>query len=383
MVGETNIRFCDLVKSLRPLTGRGLTAGQQVAEVISMLTGVPDSRLGTDADPSHMASRETLRKMSSSDQSFTRKLANAIYECMDLDRFITRINEEDPLTKRQIADNLAEYGMNVDMDELGERCAEIAVTVISRKASMELNSESISARIARASGIARNKDALLMQCAGFCTECRRPLTSRKRGDDVSVYEILPIDADRSSYGFDDFVVMCPQCAARYRRHSGKNDIEHVWAKKRSLVKRQDFDGLLVPLNLEKELSQLLNDVKRLGMEATSHETGRMSNPVPIREKVPEDDELCREITDSVSLYYPFISSRMRMLEESQKLSFNGLLAQMHSQYLEYEGRGLEQSEVFDRLADWIAGRTSVRPRTASILVSYFVQICEVFRAPAQ
>ena len=382
MSDEVEVRFCDLVRSLRPLIGKGLSAGEQVSEVIAMLTRVPENRMGTAADPSQV-SRETLRKMSSGDGAFTRKLANAICECMDLGQFIFQIDEANPQVKQRIVDNLAEYGMMINLDEVGERCAKIALTVISRKAGQKLAAESFAAEIACAAGIANNKDALLMQCAGLCVECRTSLTVNKRGDALSVYEILPIDSDNASYGLDDFVVMCPTCATKYKHKSSKSDVERIRAEKKAIIDQRDFEGLVVPLNLEKELAQLLDDIKGLGMEDTSHETGNISNPVPVREKIPDDNVLCREITDSVGSYYTFIAERMRMLEESQRLSFNNLLAQTHSRYLEYEGRGLEQAEVFDHLAEWIAERTHSRPRTASILVSYFVQICEVFRAPSQ
>ena len=110
MADETDVRFCDLVKSLRPVVGKGLSAGEQVAEVIAMLTRVPEDRMGTATDPSR-ASRETLRKMSSNDEAFTKKLANSIYECMDLGQFIIRIEEATPQVKQRVVDNLAEYGM--------------------------------------------------------------------------------------------------------------------------------------------------------------------------------------------------------------------------------------------------------------------------------
>ncbi|WP_055427115.1 ABC-three component system protein [Bifidobacterium aesculapii] len=382
MTGEVNARFCDLVKSLRPLIGKELSAGKQVAEVISMLTRVPGNRIGTAADPSQ-ASQETLRKMSSDDRSFTKKLANAIYECMDLGQFIIRIDAAAIPVKQRIVDNLAEYGTKVNLDELGERCVKIALTVISRKAGQKLTSESVAAKIAYARGIADNKDALLMQCAGLCMECSASLIADKRGDGIPVYEILPIDPDVSSYGLDDYVVMCPTCAAKYKHHPSKSDIDRVRSEKKAVSKQRDFEGLLTPLSLEKELAKLLDDIRELGFEDTSHQQIQMRNPVPIRDKVSEDGELCREITDSVSSYYPFIAARMKMLEETQRLSFNDLLSQMHAKYLKYEGQGLSQAEIFDHLSDWIADRTHSRSRTASILVSYFVQICEVFRAPAQ
>lgn len=381
MTREASARFCDLVKSLRPLIGKGLSAGEQVAEVISMLTSVPGNRIGTATDPSQV-SQETLRKMSSDDRSFTKKLANAIYECMNLGQFIIQIDTAAIPVKQRIVDNLAECGIKVNLDELGERCASIALTVISRKAGQKLAPESVAAKIAYARGIANNKDALLMQCAGLCMECSASLITDKRGDGIPVYEILPIDPDVSSYDYDDFVVMCPICAAKYKHHPSKSDIDRVRSEKKAVVGQRDLEGLLTPLNLEKELAQLLDDIRELGFEDTSHQQFQIRNPVSIHDKVPEDGELCREITDSVSSYYSFIAARMKMLEENQGLSFNNLLAQMHTKYLEYEGRRFGQAEIFDHLSNWIADRTQSRPRTASILVSYFVQICEVFRAPA-
>lgn len=332
---EANIRFCDLIKTLQPLTGKGLSGGQQVSEVISMLTRIPDHLLGSDMDPSQVSSAETLRKMFSSDKSLTRRLANAIYQCMDLDQFIIRISEAQLPIKQQIVNNLAKYGVDVDLEKVGERCGEIALKTIARRAEVELTPNSLNRKISYASGIANNKDALLMQCAGFCMECRSSLTANNHKDNVSVYEILPIDPSEMSYGFDDFVVMCPKCAARYKCNPSKEDIERVRSEKKSFAENQDFEGLLVPLNLEKDIAQLLNDIKSLGMDETSHGECRMYEPVSVNKKVQEDYELCREITDSISSYYRFIARRMIVLEESQKISFNMLLGQMHAKYLEY------------------------------------------------
>lgn len=177
--------------------------------------------------------------------------------------------------------------------------------------------------------------------------------------------------------------MCPQCAALYEKNESTQEIELVRQSKSQLIRHQDLLESMTPIGLEKEFSILLERMPALLDEELTDGIGQNFNPVEVDAKIPQDNVLRREVKDDVSTYYSFLSKKMTMLQASQMIPFMELCHQIKIRYLTLHDKGLSQSEIFDHLSAWIADRTHSRSRTASILVSYFVQICEVFRAPAQ
>lgn len=385
MTAEVKLPFCQLVKCLQPVTGKGLAGGDQVAEVVAMLTAVPEDRWGTDGDPSHLAAGETARKMYSSDKYFTKKLANAILECLDLSNFIYRIDGAAPPTKQVVVNNLAARGVHASITDLGSTCAHHAQKVINAKAGKKDNDAVRRMQLALAQAIATNRDSLLLQADG-CTRCHRPLIATEGTRRAPSFRISPIDPSQASPGFDDLVVLCPQCGDLLGHHEiDDEEIDRLRHSKRQLISHDELLESMVPLRLEKEIAELVAELGSISVDDATDEAraNRNYDPAPIREKIPDDEELFLEVADAMSLYFPVMSRRMKDLEITHQLDFEMLSLQVRSKYLELAQKTNEQTEIFDSLTTWVKTRTSKRGRSCAVLVAYFVQMCEVFHAPAQ
>ena len=64
-----------------------------------------------------------------------------------------------------------------------------------------------------------------------------------------------------------------------------------------------------------------------------------------------------------------------------KSSFRRIAAQIHTSFVDLDSRGYTQDQIYNDLIDWILHRVLL-PNTyrqaAHIIVSFFVQNCEVF-----
>lgn len=377
------IRFCDLINSLEPVFEEDLNRDELSAEVISLLTLVPDDVLGTDRDPAVIATESIRRKLCSSDAGLSKRLARAIHRYFDYEGTIERIDSQPPQIKQLISDRLEACGWHVELEDLGRQYAMQADIVVMNKAKIDVDFDNLQDKAAHAYSLISNKENLLIQSDGRCARCTQSLVVSGDGRQISSFKIVPIDPMEKVWNADNLVVMCPQCAALYEKNESTQEIELVRQSKSQLIRHQDLLESMTPIGLEKELSILLERMPALLDEELADGIGQNFNPVEVDAKIPQDNVLRREVKDDVSTYYSFLSKKMTMLQASQMIPFMELCHQIKIRYLTLHDKGLSQSEIFDHLSDWIADRTHSRSRTASILVSYFVQICEVFRAPAQ
>ena len=382
---DVSVKFCDLLKCLQPITGKGSNGAAQVAEVISMLTSVPEDRWNTPADPSTLATEETRRKIFTSDTAFTKKLANAMYECLNLDNFISAIDEHPIPAKEQVLANLGQHGITgIDLYDLGSECARIAQDFLISKAKIAVAPQAAERAVQLASAKSKNRSSLYLQARG-CASCQRDLSVPSGSDRAAVSELVLIDANCPEPGFNDFVVMCPQCATSYSANASQEEQTKMADVKQNLVKQEElFLKATAPLRLESEITALLEEVSRLSSDDLDHANiNRNYDPVDVDAKITQDVELLLEVRDAMTNYYATVESRMKNLDDQDHLNFQLLSNDMRGRYLELQQGGNTQAQVFDQLTSWVQQRTNKRQRTCAIFVSYFVQICEVFDAPTK
>lgn len=374
------MRFCDLLKCLLPVTGKGNNGTEHVAEVISMLTSVPEDKWNTRDDPSVLASDETKRKIFSSDRSFTKKLANAIFNCIDLSNFISVIDNAPVPAKRQVVSCLDSHGMHdVDVANVGVVCAQIAQEFLIKKAKLDIRPETAARNLRIANATAKNTRALYLQARG-CASCGRSLSVAAGSNRAPVSEIVLIDANCADPGFDDFVVMCPQCATSYQADPSLEEQKRIRATKAKLTSEEALlIEAMVPLNLERQLADLLSKVSQLTAEQLPAATSDPNyDPVAIEAKIKNHPMLQLQVRDAMTTYFATMHSYMSDLEIQNKLHFRLLSNQMNGRYLELAGSSASQPDTFDALTQWVQKRTGHREHVCAVLVSYFVQICEVF-----
>ena len=102
-------------------------------------------------------------------------------------------------------------------------------------------------------------------------------------------------------------------------------------------------------------------------------------PYNVDIKIPTDGVLNGEVKNAVALYYRYIEGLLQDASKTNTLFFKILAERIQYASDQFISEGLSQQIVFNNLTEWIKNRATTANETACrILVSFFVQNCEVF-----
>ncbi|MES1950546.1 hypothetical protein S4A8_06793, partial [Salinisphaera sp. S4-8] len=104
-------------------------------------------------------------------------------------------------------------------------------------------------------------------------------------------------------------------------------------------------------------------------------------PTTIDEKVDESitRPTVRKIKNNVSDYFPLIKTHFSEVDKASPNFSNIVSLQVKAYFLKQQQLGFDKQAIFDNLVVWVNVKT--KPKSidaAEILVSFFVQNCEVF-----
>ena len=94
--------------------------------------------------------------------------------------------------------------------------------------------------------------------------------------------------------------------------------------------------------------------------------------------------LANQITNHVVQFYRFVQEQIGLLEEAGQLRFELLARAVQAQYVVLKEQGFDAISVYYKTRNWIQKTTNSEDEVAcEIMVSFFVQNCEVFDAPTE
>lgn len=235
---------------------------------------------------------------------------------------------------------------------------------------------------------------LIAETRGHCPQCGLPIAKTGRAKRYDAVGIIP-PAAKADYriwakysdavpqmpvpgSLQDKIVLCTDCAARYREDQSVSKFQEILNLKTKLRKNEDLLFELASLNLEEDLPLLLS---KLGHIRDFTELESLSlTAMRVREKIkPQNQLLISKIESLVSIYYNFIREQCQILELQGDLCFELMAQQIRCCYLKLRNSGLDQDEIFERVKCWMTGKIGwERQIECEVLVAFFVQNCEVF-----
>jgi hypothetical protein len=113
------------------------------------------------------------------------------------------------------------------------------------------------------------------------------------------------------------------------------------------------------------------------------------DPVKVRQKIPGDTreqrKLLKKVLENVRENYSLVENNLKNLNKEQVLRQRVFSAQIKNLFIDFDettfdGEPLSQTVIFDKLVDWLHRNTDEDVEICAIVVSYFIQSCEVFDA---
>lgn len=237
---------------------------------------------------------------------------------------------------------------------------------------------------------------LLLETEGFCPAkgCTNELKEiAADGSAVPTYVPTLIDGMRPPV-FENLIALCPACHARYLAERKSSTQEKMLAflqnKKQELMIRDTARSVLPRYEIEAGVDRLLRKIQDDLIELTEEDLKALRlnyDPVKVRQKIPADTReqriLLKKVLRNVQENYNLVDNNLKNLNKEQVIRQRVFSAQIKNLFIDFDettvdGEPLSQTVIFDNLVRWLHENTDEDMEVCAIVISYFIQSCEVF-----
>ena len=297
---------------------------------------------------------------------------------LDMDNFIDLFFSKDEATQTLIIENIRAYGEEIDPGDFAYQIAELLVRILHEKAKIKEDLASRLMEIRIYSLQVRYKDLVFARSRG-CARCKAALKLTSHDKIASSYQIVFLDTKDEYPSGCDLSVLCKPCADKFTPSHTLAEVDELRTYMRELASRGDIEGVLAPLDLDEKIKTLLhriNDVPEIDVDTSSN-----YRVVDLAEEI-EHAGLLRRCRDLMANYEHVVRGHCKALVDSDELDFDQMCGKIHSAWYVTCNKGLAQDQVWNQLTAWIHEHTKVDEYAAGIVLTFMIQICEVF-APSK
>lgn len=372
-------------KTLFPILKKYLADGDDVPtffrELMAMITTVTEEDWGTSKDPSSpRLSDETIRSYTK--RKLPKKLASTIVYRLTPDRLTKRIKRLKSVTRELFAADLNAYDSTITADNVSEKVTMLLVEIIQRSAGLASKNELAQQHQVQLAVDLKSKygDYLLGETSGYCPfpGCGRELEITSTGRVQRVYEVGLIDKSKGTEP-DNLLAMCPQCHATYILDDNKKLMKELLSVKSMLSAHRQSVHLLDNLPLEKGIIGVIGKISKLGEKDLE---GASLDPKEIKQKLSpaRDTAIYILVNGYVTAYFVKIREIMTNLDKRGEIDYDEMQSQIHAMYKRLSKAHKSRMAIFNEIVGRIHRITLQDEVYCQIVVSYFIQSCEVFDA---
>lgn len=206
--------------------------------------------------------------------------------------------------------------------------------------------------------------------------CFKPLYMENSEGSSFDYNIVTINPRLDQKSEENMIALCPECARKFNFDKSPETINRLEGLKLEL-------SLLTEIRDKLSSEQIVASVKKVIKKIAAIPVDRVislnDNPTKVINKMDKTDAaLYVKIMTNVSGYYPDVESLFKQEESEGNMDYERFCLQIRPQFKDAYRQGHSQAEIFDSLVDWVAGETNEQIQFCKVVISFFVQKCEVF-----
>ena len=213
---------------------------------------------------------------------------------------------------------------------------------------------------------------LLTETGGKCQKCGRLLGIKKEGNDVNYAKVVHLSQSND-------VILCVDCE-REIQNASEEDKLALLSDKHALENLTVARDAISRYTLEKQIEDVLREVHL--MDATD-DTRLKIDPVKVERKITEK-RLKERVLFDVRQLYEGVNNALDRLSGENKLNVDKFAKNINRMYEDASEPLTSQSDIYTLLVETLYEKTGRKYREAcEIIISYFVQRCEVFDEVAE
>lgn len=206
--------------------------------------------------------------------------------------------------------------------------------------------------------------------------CTNTLFTNENGHLGLLYDVVVIDPDESADDPNNLIALCPACAAKYRSFLSPIATWRMKEIKKQFQMEASDQELLSEQQIQEGVRRVVGKVPQL------HPMGPIDlnyDPVILRKKIePENVTLYLKAQAHVNYYFNVVHETFQQMSREHQLRFKPFCEQVKLNYLTLKEEGRDQVYIFRKLTDWLQQGTNEERDYCEVIISYFIQKCEVF-----
>ena len=214
----------------------------------------------------------------------------------------------------------------------------------------------------------------------------------------SITQIFPVDISAEKYlmfrklwnpngrynGSENLIALCIDCSAAYLAETELSEFSKLLKIKKELLQHFALQQAMERIDLETELSEIVNGLAKMDSDQSINELSMEA--VRVREKIGNAKILLDSVSDDVLHYYSYIQDLFSQVDSNESGKFDLIANEVHQAFLRIEESGMSKEETVSFLTEWIIRQLKMTDDmriAANIIISFFIQNCEVFHASAK
>lgn len=350
-------------------------------DLFAMITDVPESEWGTPQDPATKKTKDdSLRSYAK--RTIPKKFAQKIVYRLSTENYIESLNSRPIDTRKLLAQDFMSYDAEIVENNVAEKTVMWFVEIIRDAAGlvpkdeMELEKQQLAAADLKR----KHGSYLLNEVGHYCPfpGCGRTLTKSGNGKTVDAYEVAVIDRKKAPE-MQNLLALCPQCHATYLLDDTSKTCKSLVEVKRLLVTHASAVSMLDNLPLE---AGIIGVIKKIGKLKEKDLVAASLDPKEIKQKVKPSDDLAlySQVNMFVSMYFLKIREIMMNLDKRGEIDYDEIQDQMRAIYKRLKKAQKPKTEIYNEIVAKVQKVSLQENIYCQIIVSYFIQSCEVFDA---
>lgn len=236
----------------------------------------------------------------------------------------------------------------------------------------------------------------LIEVSGLCPLCGRKLLvwkgkrANKRYQIAHIYPNSPnvhqkkeLDGlerlGKTCEDFENKIALCRDCHASFDDYTTKEEYLKIVQLKKQLLQTNEIQTNLSTEEVEEELLLIIGKLSVVTEEDLRNINLKYKG-VKVANKIQEEFFLLkRKIEFNVCTYYNFIQENMKIMSDEREFNFDLLASAIKKAYLKASKTTENQVMIFNTLVSWLESKIiQVSRESCEIMISFFVQNCEVF-----
>ena len=215
----------------------------------------------------------------------------------------------------------------------------------------------------------------LVEARGACVRCGTTVIKDTNYSIAELYEFLFLDGT-DNITRSSTILLCKNCYELLKGGVSEEEKKKLREKKQKLYIDNKYREELDDIKLEEEIEEIIRalvTVKGKDLIPLDYE------PKDVEEKIGDDFLLMDDVKGYVVKYFNFIQGLLKNIDSESKHKDVFIADEIKRLYLSVSDRPGSKQDKYNEMVSWLETKTGSRSRKAcEIVISYYIQDCEVF-----